>query len=186
MFARRHPIFLTAATVVLCTAAGPASKPATKAPTAPTKMDDTRLSTLIKRLDPKAIIRNNVRQLTVEGHKIMVVSDANADRMRIMTAVTAAADLEPAMLKRMLQANFDAVLDARYAIAQDIVWSAFIHPLSPLTDEQFYSGLAQVVVAAETFGSTFTSGALVFRGGDSEGLHQQLYQRILKKGQIKI
>jgi len=171
----------------LCIAAGPASKPKQPAPVEPTRpMDDEQLNTLIKRLDPKADIQNNVRSLTIEGHRLVVVSDANADRMRIMTPLVPVEGLEEGMMKRMLQANFDAVLDARYAIAQNRVWSPFIHPLSPLTAKQFYSGLAQVVVAAETFGSTFTSGALVFGGGDTNSLHKDLYERIVRQGKMKI
>jgi len=39
-----------------------------------------------------------------------------------------------------MQANFDSALDARYAIAKGKLWSAFIHPLSELNEEQFFSG----------------------------------------------
>ena len=149
-------------------------------------MTDERLDALITNIDAKATIKSNVRQLTVEGRKVLVVSDANADRMRIMTPVARADELEPDILQRLLQANFDAVLDARYAIGQKTLWSTYIHPLSPLTPEQFYSGLAQVVVAAETFGTTYSSGVLVFSGGDTEALNRALYERILKKGKINI
>ena len=149
-------------------------------------MNDEQLDVLIRRLDPEAQFQQNVRELTVEGRRLMVVSDKNADRMRVMTPIGKIEDLDVDVFERLLQANFDAVLDARYAIAQNIVWSVYIHPLSPLTEGEFFSGLAQVVVAAETFGTTFTSGALVFRGGDSENLHRSLYERILKKSRNKI
>ena len=161
-------------------AAEPSSQPAR-----PT-MDDARLDALLKRLDPKVEIQDNVRRLTVESHRLIVVSDKAADRMRIMTPLVPVEGLDAERLTRLLQANFDAVLDARYAVAQDLVWSAFIHPLSPLTDGQLFSAIAQVVVAAETYGTTFTSGALVFRGGDTENLHRELYERILKRGRSKI
>lgn len=149
-------------------------------------MKDKTLDALIQRIDKDAKLSGNVRQLVVEGRPVVVVSDEKADRMRIMSVIGPASALDADQLRRVLQANFDAVLDARYAIAQGMVWSAFIHPLSPLSERQFYSGLAQVVVAAETFGTTYSSGSLVFTGGDSEGLHRKLYERILKQGKIKI
>ena len=81
-------------------------------------------------------------------------------------------------MERMLQANYDAVLDARYAIANDIVWSTFIHPLTSLTEDDFISALAQTVTAAETFGTSYTSGAVVFGGGDSSGIHEDLLEEL--------
>lgn len=78
----------------------------------------------------------------------------------------------------MLQANFDAILDARYAIANDLVWAVFIHPLSSLTEDDFISGIAQTVTAAETFGTTYSSGALVFGGGDSNARHENLLKQL--------
>lgn len=149
-------------------------------------MTDERLDELIRRLDAEAALRGPMRQITIEGRTVLVVSDARADRMRVMTRVAPSENLDPQLLMRMLQANFDAVLDARYAVAHDQIWSVFIHPLSLLTEEEFFSGVAQVVVAAETFGDTFSSGALVFGGGDSSSLHRELYERLKKKGKTNI
>lgn len=149
-------------------------------------MDDPGLDEILKRLDPNVVLRGAVRQVAVENRLLLVVSDARADRMRVMTRIRSAEGLPANLAERMLQANFDAVLDARYAIAQGQVWSVFIHPLSPLTERQLLSGVAQVITAAETFGGAFTSGALVFGGGDSEGLHRERHERILEKGKTKI
>ncbi len=158
---------------------GPASRPSNK-------MTDAHLDGVLRRLDPKVEIQKNVRRLVVEGIALVVVTDAAADRMRIMSPIGPTAELKAEDYARLLQANFDAVLDARYAIAQGLVWSAFIHPLSPLTDEQLASAIAQVVVAASTYGTTFTSGALIFGGGDTQRLHRELFERIRKRGQTDI
>lgn len=149
-------------------------------------MTDAHLDEVLRRLDPNVEIQKNVRRLVVESVPLVVVTDAAADRMRIMSPVGPTADLKAEDYARLLQANFDAVLDARYAIAQGLVWSAFIHPLSPLTNEQLASAVAQVVVAAATYGTTFTSGALIFGGGDTQRLHRELFERIRKKGQTDI
>ena len=81
-----------------------------------------------------------------------------------------------------MQANFDSTLDARYSVANGVVWSAFILPLSPLSDEEFISGLAQAMTAATTFASTYSSGALIFRGGDSDVKQREYYESIIEKG----
>ena len=56
----------------------------------------------------------------------------------------------------------------------------FIHPLGSLTQEDFLSGVAQVVTAAETFGASYTSGAVVFGGGDSNEIHKDLLDQLEK------
>ena len=65
-----------------------------------------------------------------------------------------------------------------YAIADELVWSVFIHSLDTLQQEELISGIAQVVTAAETFGTSFTSGAMVFGGGDSSAIHNELVKKL--------
>lgn len=143
-----------------------------------------RLDAIIRRVDEAAERQDNVWQLKVEGISVSIITDTNADRMRIVTGVIEVDKLQPATLMRLLQANFDTALDARYAIAQDILWGTFIHPLSALDDEEFLSGLGQTVNLVLTFGTTFSSGVFSFGGGDSNGiLQRELIDRLLEKGQ---
>ncbi len=172
---------LLAACLVAMIAAGGAAGQDDNGADAPAEtvgaMTGERLGEIIRTIDPNAEAAPNGYELVVGERPVTVVFDENADRMRILTPIAPAGPAGEALLLRMLQANFDAVLDARYAIAQDIIWSVYIHPLSPLTDEQALSGLAQTVTAADTFGASFTSGALVFGGGDTNDLHQQLLEQ---------
>ncbi len=110
----------------------------------------------------------------------MIVFDNDADRMRIITPILQASAVPTDVHERMLQANFDAVLDSRYAIANDVVWSTFIHRLSTLNEDDLLSGIAQTYAAAETFGTTYTSGVIVFGGGDSNSLHEDLLEELEK------
>ncbi|MEM7524503.1 MAG: hypothetical protein AAF360_12240, partial [Pseudomonadota bacterium] len=86
-------------------------------------------------------------------------------------------------LLRLMQANFDTALDARYAVAQGRLWSVYIHPLSALGKDEFISGLGQTVNLARTYGSLYTGGALTFGGGDSNDIHRALIDDLLKKGE---
>ena len=83
---------------------------------------------------------------------------------------------------RLMQANFDSALDARYAVAQGRLWGVFIHPLSPLERDQFLSGIAQTINLARTYGQTYSGGANVFGGGDLNRIYQDLLDD-LRKGQ---
>lgn len=133
-------------------------------------MGNQRLGKIIKRLDTKAVGKPGNWQLSIDGVKLLVVTDERANRMRIISPIASAQSLGNKRLYRMMQANFDSALDARYAIAKGALWSAFIHPLRTLSDREFISGVGQVVNLAQTYGGGYTSGALVFRGGDSEVL----------------
>jgi len=146
-------------------------------------MNNARLDALIKRIDNKAQGKPGYWRFTVEGVSVTVITDEKADRMRIMVPVIPVDKLDPETLTRLLQANFDTALDARYAVAKGILWSAYIHPLSPLQDKEFLEGLGQVVNLNETFGSSYSSGSLMFRGGDSKDLQRRkLIDDLLKKG----
>ena len=140
-------------------------------------MTADRIGAILGGIDEATIRQGNVYFLTLEERSVQVVTDPNSDRMRILVPITPVDNVAPELMKRLLQANFDTVLDARYAFARDIVWSTYIHPLSVLSDEQFIDGLAQTVTAALTFGDSFSSGALSFGGGDSVQLLQDLKKR---------
>ena len=147
-------------------------------------MTNARLEALIRRIDSNAQGRPGFWTFTVDSRAVAVITDEKAGRMRIISAVAKADDVPADRLHRLLQANFDSTLDARYAIAKGTLWSAFVHPLAALSDAQFLSALGQVVNLTLTYGSMYSSGALVFQGGDSaaEQQRRELIQRLLKKG----
>lgn len=103
--------------------------------------------------------------------EVLIVTDEHHDRMRIMTPVDEAAALSASRLRVLLEANFDRALDAKFAIGQSYVWSAFLHPLTPLTEAFFADALDQVVTLGDNYGTTYTSSALVFGEPLSEDLN---------------
>jgi len=146
------------------------------------KMTVDKLNKIIMRIDEKAERTGNAWQFTVAERRVILVSDPNADRMRAMVPIAEAGVLTPELSERMLQANHDSALDARYTVAQNVIWSVFIHPLGPLDEPQLLNGIAQTVTAAVTFGTTFSSGATVYGGGDSNGiLREQILEQLKKK-----
>ncbi len=147
-----------------------------------TQMNNQQLEKLIKRISEKVEGRPGLWQFSYKDIGVYVVTDEKADRMRIMSPIADEKDLDKERLQRLMQANFDAALDARYAIAKGKLWSVFIHPLSHLSEHEFFSGLGQTLNLVATYGTTFSSGALVFRGGDSEAANREYYQSIIDKG----
>lgn len=142
------------------------------------KMTGKKLSDLILAFDKDAKVNEASVEFTLAERPVFLVYDSKADRMRIMSPIAQAALANGDIHERMLQANYDAVLDARYALANDVIWAVFIHPLGSLTKDDFLSGVAQTVTAAETFGTTYTSGAIVFGGGDTSDIHEGLLKEL--------
>lgn len=146
-------------------------------------MDLDRMETILKALDPETERAGSAFRLTVEDVPLLVVTDPGADRMRAMVPIRSAEGLSDADLTRMMQANFDSALDARYGIAEGRVWAVFIHPLSSLRRDQLISGIGQTVNVALTYGGAFTSGVTQFGRGDSAGEQQKLLERLQERGQ---
>lgn len=153
------------------------------APVTEPDMSLERLAQILTALDPETLRQGTAFQLTLVDVPVIVVTDPTADRMRAMVPIRSADGLDPEELMRLMQANFDTALDARYAVAQGRLWGVFIHPLSPLKREQLISGLVQTVNVARTYGQTYTGGAQVYGGGDSGELYQELLQELLDRGQ---
>ena len=143
-----------------------------------------RMGKIVRRLDANAERKRNGWRFTIEEVPVVIVTDPKHDRMRILVGIRQATELKPEELLRLMQANFDSALDARYAVANGVLWSAFVHPLQELHDRQFISAIGQTVNLALTYGSSYTSGALVFGGGDSNTIRRrELIDRLLKQGQ---
>lgn len=168
------------------------AQPVPGAETAPPKTAETapegtmtlaHMDEIVHRLDKDAVREGGVWKFKIEGVFVMIVTDEAHNRMRILVPICKIDGLDAAMLMRLMQADFDSALDARYAIAQGILWGAFIHPLAALRDDEFISGIGQTVNLALTFGSSYSSGELVYGGGDSTGiLRRALIDELLKKG----
>jgi len=142
-----------------------------------------RMAGIIEAIDAEANIAETAFELTIDDVPVLVVTDVTADRMRAMVPIRSADALDEEELRRLMQANFDSALDARYAVANGRLWSVFIHPFSALETRQFISGLAQTVTAAQTYGTLYSSGGAQFGGGDSAPLQRQLLERLTERGQ---
>lgn len=146
-------------------------------------MTPGRLIDIVRDIDPDATLTPNGIEFVIEDIPVLVVFALGADRMRAMVPIAGIDDVTPEEMLRLMQANFDTALDARYAVAQGRVWGVFLHPLSGLDREEFLSGLTQTVNLARTYGTLYSGGAAVFGSGDSAGLYNDLLDDLLNRGQ---
>lgn len=149
----------------------------------PEIMSIDKLELIIKRLDEKYVREDNVIHFNYGEQEIHLITDANVDRMRVIIPITEAQSLDKEKLYRIMQANFDSALDARYAIARGTLWSTFLHPLTSLTETDFIMGVGQAINIVTSYGTTYNSGVFMFGGGDSDAiLQKEFLEELLQRG----
>ncbi|CAD7701993.1 unnamed protein product, partial [Ostreobium quekettii] len=142
-------------------------------------MTNARLGELLRRKLPGLSGSNGHWEAEVmldgdQKYRFFCMTDARrgVDRMRFVVPVAkiTGQTAQSSFLTKLMSANFHSALDARYAIDRQYIWSIFLHPLSPLTDEQVESAISQVLNLAQNYGTSFASTDLVFVGG--AGMHR--------------
>jgi len=126
---------------------------------------------IIKAYIVESQIDGNVMQFSYNERTIYCISDTQHDRMRIIATIIELNELTEDIKDKLLISNFHSALDARYAVSDDVLYTAFIHPLSPLTEGELESAIRQVATLADTFGTTYSSGDLSY--GDSSELDDE-------------
>lgn len=133
-------------------------------------MNNTTLDGLIRKMADQVVPTSQFGywEFVVNDKKLFCITDVRANRMRVISPIISIDKIEVKHLQDAMAANFHSALDARYAVSDGYVWSAFIHPLQELTNEQFKAAVSQVVNANENFGSTYQSSDLFFGGTQKE------------------
>ncbi len=148
-----------------------------------TGMTAERLGELVLNVDEDARFSGSGWEFQVADLDVALIYDVRADRMRIIIPIGPTDDISEDELLRIMQANFDSALDARYAIAQGKLWGTFIHPLSELSDLEFLIALGETANIVLSYGTSYSSGMFIFGGGDSTEIQQRELIESLKKKQ---
>ncbi len=106
--------------------------------------------------------RDSIAKFVFDGVELTCIYNTQYDRMRIISPVAREDAITLQHVRAAMLANFHTALDARYAISKGIVYAAFLHPMSHLSEAELVSAMRQVASLAKTFGTTFTSGELLF------------------------
>ena len=132
---------------------------------APAGMDNEKLGALIQEAASEILeSRPGFWKFKSESEVVFVITDESHNRMRILTPVAEIDSISLEQCQVLLAANFDRALDARYCLNDNVIWSAYLHPLRELISSEFLSALSQVVTLSKNFGTSFTSTDIVFGG----------------------
>lgn len=128
------------------------------------EMTPKKLHEIIQKVSDTMSTNGNSLQFIYKERPLICVYDEKANRMRIISPIVERENIEEEQLLNAMVANFHSALDVKYALSDEIIWSAFIHPLKELSEHQLIDAIHQVYAASVTFGSTYSSTNLVFPG----------------------
>ncbi len=127
-----------------------------------------RLTAIIENVGKNVEVNENGSiTFTYDDAQLLAVVAEQANRMRIIAPVIAASDITENQMAAMLVSNYHLALDARYAVGDGVLYSAYVHPLRELTTNQVRSAIRQVATLRNTFGTSYSSGEMSF------GIQQQ-------------
>lgn len=149
------------------------------------EMNNTRLEEILKSLGENFDGETGSWKMQYGEQILFIITDETNNRMRIFTPIMEKEDLGEGQLEAMLEANFHAALDAKYALFNGVVASLFTHPLKELSSEQLIDAVKQVATAANNFGTTYSSTNLIFGGGLEEEAPKNSDKKINKKPEKK-
>ena len=144
-----------------------------EAPSLPYSAADDRMTLdamdrIVRATAPDAERQGSVWAFVYLDEPVLIITDVNSNRMRVVSPVIEAADVSDEQWVSMFVANFHSALDARYAVSEGVVYSLFLHPFGSLTEADLRSAISQVVVLSKTFGSTYNSSALSFGSAETQ------------------
>lgn len=136
------------------------------------EMNNEKLHSIIYTLSDKVEGTNGSWKFIIDSTLFICLTDELHNRMRIISPIDQVENLSNEQIMRCMEANFHTALDVRYSVSDQVLWSAFIHPLKELTKEQVISGMSQVYSCVKTFGSTYSSGTLNFPTNEERNAQQ--------------
>ena len=83
-------------------------------------------------------------QVETPDFRLLVLLSDEQDWLRLLLPIAPAQDAQP-FLAQLLEANFDATQETRYALHQDVLWGVFQHTCVGLTIADFTTAIQRLI-----------------------------------------
>ena len=137
------------------------------------KMTNKKLEKILETMSDTLSGNPGFWEFSIAGIPMLCITDENHNRMRIISPIKQMTDVSGKELDEVLKANFHSALDARYAVSDEIIWVAYIHPLKELSNEQLKGAIVQVYNAYISYGTTYSSTDMAFPKSQKERQKEQ-------------
>lgn len=109
-------------------------------------MTPDQLSTTLKELFGSSIaaIATNSWQVETADFRLLVLLSDDSSWLRLLIPIVPVQEAQP-FAEQLLQANFDATQETRYAFHQEVLWGVFQHGLEGLTPRDLSAAIQQLL-----------------------------------------
>ncbi|MEM8672458.1 MAG: hypothetical protein AAGF83_01085 [Cyanobacteria bacterium P01_G01_bin.67] len=114
-------------------------------------MNIADISTILESLFASQDINHDVEEAwqvkNSQLHLLVILSEDHS-WLRLLTPIATASEAQ-SLLPQLLEENFNATQEVRYALNQNVLWGIFHHPFASLTSEDFQSAIASLLSLVE-------------------------------------
>lgn len=109
-------------------------------------MTNAEITALLTQLfgDAAQVVSELAWQVEAGPSRLLVLLSEDGSWLRALISIAPAKDAEP-YLMQLLEANFDATQETRYALYEQVLWGVFQHERETLTPEDFERAIARLV-----------------------------------------
>ncbi len=93
---------------------------------------------MVQQLDPDSY------QVDTPDYRLLIILSAEQSWVRMLVPIAPAAEAMT-FVEEFLSANFDATLETRYAIHQDVLWGVWQHSVAGLTIADFSTAIEHIL-----------------------------------------
>lgn len=115
-------------------------------------MEARQITPLLQEIFPQDTIEeDNGDNWQVQNDKIRLLIILSEDKswLRVLTPIASLVEAEPLLIP-LMEANFDATQEIRYALGQNVLWGVFHHNFATLAIEDFQNVILRTINVAQT------------------------------------
>jgi hypothetical protein len=115
-------------------------------------METQQITSILQEIFPQDTIEeNNEDNWQVQNDKVRLLIILSEDKtwLRVLTPIASLMEAE-SLLVPLMEANFDATQEIRYALGQDVLWGVFHHNFATLAIEDFQNVILRMINIAQT------------------------------------
>ena len=113
-------------------------------------MEAQQITPILQEIFPQDKIEENNQdnwQVQNEAIRLLIILSEDKSWMRVLTPIASIMEAE-SLLVPLMEANFDATQEIRYALGQNVLWGVFHHNFVTLTLEDFQNAILRMIDVA--------------------------------------
>ena len=114
-------------------------------------MEARQITSILQEIFPQDTIEeNNEDNWQVQNDKVRLLIILSEDKswLRVLTPIASIMEAEPLLIP-LMEANFDATQEIRYALGQNVLWGVFHHNFATLTIEDLQNVILRMINVAQ-------------------------------------